>query len=344
MDDPIDPYALVQSLYGPGTVTAWLLTLTSVFLTWTLNRHSRSKDTISLDFIAVLLFPVVASAHFMYRMTQLTVPMAQLITSKHRADVQEMAALEAPLNICETFSIAALILVIPHFNGEMKWRRFLAVLVVGLVSWATENLLYASATAKGVEVSQATLSRPYAFLFMPIIAGSWTFLAICITVALGIWVLVPIIRSRRSEPPQNTTHAFRLNTICGRTGAEAELAYRETILFQRHERLARELSREAMAMRTLPVLTLFFLPMTFASTFFSMSFETNATYWTPKVPRKPSRFMFLPNSNVSIWELDQAVALTTGVIILLHAIWSAYKSRGTDAPQEERTIVRRNSI
>ena len=59
-------YQLVDSLYGPGIVGAWLLTLCAVLISWTLNASSRRKDTISIDFIAALLLPMVAASHLVF--------------------------------------------------------------------------------------------------------------------------------------------------------------------------------------------------------------------------------------------------------------------------------------
>lgn len=56
-------YQLIDSLYGPGTVRAWLLSTCAVLIIWTLNALSRRKDTIYVDLIATLLLPLVAAGH-----------------------------------------------------------------------------------------------------------------------------------------------------------------------------------------------------------------------------------------------------------------------------------------
>ena len=75
-------YQLVDSLYGPGTVGAWLLTLCAVLISWTLNMSSRRKDTISVDFIAALLLPLVAASHLVFQVVRLPVSVAEAITSQ----------------------------------------------------------------------------------------------------------------------------------------------------------------------------------------------------------------------------------------------------------------------
>ncbi|KAJ5654131.1 hypothetical protein N7490_001134 [Penicillium lividum] len=172
-------YQLVDSLYGPGTVGAWLLTLCAILISWTLNTSSRRKDSISLDFIAGLLFPLIAAGHVIFQIIRLPVPVAEAITTQN-VEVQKYAsALEAPLNICETFSMAALLLAVccgPWWGIDPHWKRLGLVLVVGLLSWGTENVMFVMATIRGVRVEDTTLSRPYLFLLSPLVASTWAFL------------------------------------------------------------------------------------------------------------------------------------------------------------------------
>lgn len=74
-------YELVNSLYGSGTVGAWLLTICAVLISWTANVTSRWQDTISMDFIALLLLPLVSTAHFILQVTRLPTSVAEPITS-----------------------------------------------------------------------------------------------------------------------------------------------------------------------------------------------------------------------------------------------------------------------
>jgi hypothetical protein len=76
-------YQLVDSLYGPGTVGAWLLTLCAVLISWTLNASSRRKDTISVDFVAALLLPLIAAGHVVFQIIRLPVSVAEVITAQH---------------------------------------------------------------------------------------------------------------------------------------------------------------------------------------------------------------------------------------------------------------------
>lgn len=68
-------------------------------------------------------------------------PSPQVITAQHVELQRYASALEAPLTICETFSMAALLLAPfcgPWWDSRLKWRRLGLLLTVGLLSWATE--------------------------------------------------------------------------------------------------------------------------------------------------------------------------------------------------------------
>jgi len=204
-------YAQVQSIYGPGTVTAWLLTILSVLISWIFNKHTRHKDSISLDFITVLLLPVTAAAHLFYQLTRLPVSIVDALTTQDANIVQLTAALEAPLNICETFSLVSLVFVVccgPWHNSPPKWKRFSLVIPVGLLSWAPENLLFATATLKGVKVHDTVLSRPYLFSATPIVESVWAFLVVCVVYIAGcrgvIWLIKRQSRRSRSSSKAHT--------------------------------------------------------------------------------------------------------------------------------------------
>lgn len=64
----MDNSSKVSSLYGPGSIAAWLCTTASVFISWIFNRHSSSSDTIGNDLVASLLLPIIAAIHFQYEL------------------------------------------------------------------------------------------------------------------------------------------------------------------------------------------------------------------------------------------------------------------------------------
>jgi hypothetical protein len=197
-------YQLIDSLYGPGTVGAWLLTVSSVLISWTLNTFSRRKDNITVDFLATLILPLVAAAHLIFLVARLPVPVVEAFTTQDVEIQQYASAIAAPLCICETFSMAALVLALccgPWWAVNMRMKRLGLVLLAGLLCWGTENVLFVTVTIKGVKMTDATLTRPYLFLMPPLVAYIWAYLAL-VVVCIGIHWVVDTIHERRTRNPK----------------------------------------------------------------------------------------------------------------------------------------------
>jgi hypothetical protein len=56
-----DVLALVSSLYASGTIAGWLLAIASVVISWTINKNYGDADTLGADLFAVLTLPLVAA-------------------------------------------------------------------------------------------------------------------------------------------------------------------------------------------------------------------------------------------------------------------------------------------
>ena len=97
--EPPDRLALVSSLYGPGTVTSWYLTVLSVVLSWLLHPRKRTSDSIDADLITVLTLPAIAAGHLLYQLRQYLIKDAQVTYSSDDKVDQMFAAMEAPLVI-----------------------------------------------------------------------------------------------------------------------------------------------------------------------------------------------------------------------------------------------------
>jgi hypothetical protein len=361
-------YQLVDSLYGPGTVAAWLLSLCALLISWTLNTSSRRKDTISVDLIAALLLPLIAAGHVIFQIVRLPVSVAEVVTTEN-AELQKYAsALEAPLNICETFSLAALLFAIPcgPFWGSLKWRRLGLVLLVGLLSWAAENVMFAMATMRGVRLMNATLSRPYLFFLTPIVAGTWGFLALCLAVGAFSWVVGQVNTRRDREDGKASRAGPSRQETCLPTETEAgnpaviekigredlETMLRQFNELEEKQRQFDELERDHIhwepefqaraerSSRLLTTVTMFFLPLSFVYSIFSLSiFETkdpSGTYY--------KHFILIPKSSGSLSDLDQILALVGGAISVLASIRRAYRSRFDDKQPLQSSTKRRRSI
>lgn len=339
-------YQLVDSLYGPGTVGAWLLTLCAVLISWTLNRSTRLRDSISIDFAGALLLPLVAAGHLIFQVSRLPYPVAETITSAD-VEVQRYAsALEAPLNICETFSMVALILAVccgPWWDHGIKLRRLGAILVTGLLSWGTENLMFTMATLRGVKASDTTLSRSYLFLITPIVAAVWVFLGACVLYGGLIWIIgrINIERAEKSEADLEKIRELwsqrYYSTISsleiGGTGITRHQMTR--LNFADLDAI----QRDALASERLSRFTMLFIPVSFTASFI-LTHDTKGS-----IAGKPHpHFFLIPKSNGSMSNLDQILALTGGILVFLCAIRAAYLSRKNTAKLLPDFLSRRRSI
>jgi hypothetical protein len=325
-------YQLVDSLYGPGTVGAWLLTLTAVLISWTLNRNTRHKDTISIDFIGVLVLPLVAAGHLAWQVYRLPYSIIETITSTDVEVQKYAAALEAPLNICETFSMVALLAAAacgPWWNSGPKLRRLGAVLGTGVTSWGMENLMFAAVTVKGVEERDATLSRPCLFWITPIVAITWTFLVLYLVIGALFCVIGRI-------------------DVQGILDGETDLEGIRS--FWRQEEKMKKPGRRASyeatprAMKSVSVLSTIFAQVSFLVVLTSSITSLKSGSKESVTGDKPPMFFLIPVSNGSMRDLDQVLALLGGILVLLWTIRAAYLSRKGNSDSERRVLARRRSI
>jgi hypothetical protein len=292
---PYSTYILVDSLYGPGTFIAWLLTMISLLIDWSLNKSMRRDDTLTLNLIAALVLPIVSTGHFTYQMTRLPAPVSRVITSTKSDDMAFVAAFEAPLDVCETFSWVSLILVLPCISWNRGLTRklcFWMITSTGLLCWTTETFLYSGVTAKGVQIRDTVLSRPYVFQFTPIMVLSWTFIIGCLVLFGGS----KLVHFLQEHQPQGQEYRGRSNDT------------------------------------TVPILSIgaatgLYMPISFIVFFFAMVTQGDEFLSTVR----HLGIFFIPKSQGSLANLDQAVALGIGVTALLYSIKSAYDSQCSDA-------------
>jgi hypothetical protein len=198
-EDSADRFSLVSSFYGPGTVGSWLCILASVFVTWTLNIKSRRCGSITNDFIAALSMPAVAAGHVFYLLFTAQRPVqlgeyslpdqSDLFTNALPIVARYAASVEAPLNVCETFAAAALALIPIAGLARQTWRA-VCVLVVGLLAFSTEAIIFAQTS--GIAVSDSDLARPFLFNFYDLMPLMLAFLGVSL---IGLLVLVSMAAS-----------------------------------------------------------------------------------------------------------------------------------------------------
>jgi hypothetical protein len=186
----IDRFALVSSLYGPGNLLCWFFLLLSVMVSWTLHPKHAKRDTITNDFIAALSLPLVAAAHFIHQIYQHTSQgsIQHLFTNLERDNVRNVAAIEAPLTVCEDFITWGAILFLLAAR-KRQWRRASLALVVHGLCFATELILVSG----WVPWRSSILLRPFLFHFIPflgvlICCFGFTTVIYLVEVVWGIWL------------------------------------------------------------------------------------------------------------------------------------------------------------
>lgn len=174
-------FELVSSLYGPGNLLCWFLLLLSVLVSWTLNPRIARRDTITNDFLAVLLLPLVAVAHLLHQIYSHG-RTRDLFTGFTRDDVRAVAAIEAPLAVCEGFVVCASVMYcVAAWRGQR--RRMGLVLGVGGLCFAAEVPLWMFGLGFGPGAS--SLVRPYVFQADVLFA----ILGVGYGVMVGVWVV-----------------------------------------------------------------------------------------------------------------------------------------------------------
>lgn len=214
-------------------------------------------------------------------------------------------ALEAPLNICETYSLTALALAIccgSWWDSGPKWKRLSLVVVTGLLSWATENVMFAAATLKGIHVRNSTLTRFYSFFSAPFVVSAWVFLSLCIAISIVVWATGHSNMRRTRDTTQttpaigqrdNSTSSLNNTHTTWRPSNSTEEAYLKATSGMSPT------GRESLMMRLLSLTTIFYLSSTLISTLFGIS--TQQTNWSSPTG---GRALLIPRSDSSLHSLD----------------------------------------
>lgn len=117
----------VNSLYGPGTVVGWYLTIIAILISWVLHPEKRKSDFLAVDLIAVLTFPSVALGHLFSLMRhQQSWRIEKVAGSPHwnKSLRPELFAAYAPFILIRAFlpiSILLLIGAVPTSCCERGW-------------------------------------------------------------------------------------------------------------------------------------------------------------------------------------------------------------------------------
>ena len=346
---PGERFSLVASFYGPGNIASWLCMVASILNTWCLNVEYRRKDSISADLVVVLAVPGVAAGHAIYMLFFSNAnheSIQHLFTSADPEVVKRAAAAEAALDVCETFSaIAVLLVFVSMFFGHLK--RTLAVAAVGLLAFSTEAVVFTQ--TRGVSVSDTNLTRPFLFNFFEVMVSLVVFVAVWLTVfsVLIIWLRLRIIEEPEEQielESADTGLEMEVRGILRGQAMDIDLAVR----WENQHQSARSLhltdadARDVDPMQALTLLSILLLPLSVFASLLSAGAPLGVfgeTSFTPSPNWGAAVLFFVPRSTTGITELDQMVSLCVGIITLLFSLWEAFKSQKKEelrAPQKTR--------
>jgi len=220
-----------------------------------------------------------------------------------------VAAIEASLNITETFlAISVTLLLIAVCSKCVK--RAISLAVTGLFCFSAESYLFLSCS--NLRTKTGNFSRSFLVNFL----GIWIVLLVLVIILIAAtFSLVAIFYVKRPQ-------AVRTITIGPRTDSEANaaahLAQAERDLLQGTEAL------------WLTMMSIVLLPLTFFGTIAPVSFDlvillSNSSPIRALINRLVCDL--LPRTDVSVKELDQAVAIFAGTTVLGFGIYGAANSR-----------------
>ncbi|KAF4958482.1 hypothetical protein FGADI_2406 [Fusarium gaditjirri] len=286
----LDRWALVSSLYGPGAFWSWLVIVASVFISWTINPATKRLDSFTNDTIAALTLPVVAAADALYQLAKYDRPdRPRLLLSHSPEDIQLVAALEAPLAICEVY-VALAIFLHSAASRRYQWKRVGCITLSTLLCFSPQLVIFF--TYPDLSVSSSTFARPFLFNFALALGFISGFMAIMTGVSIVRTIVVTMYRRARpsngegQEPPKDR-----------RTGFEKWSSILAAVLIASIISIVK------------------------------YGFVGNTQYFAGRVLGYQTRMnRFSPKSNVSLMELDQIVALAGGAFTLLFSMYDAAKS------------------
>jgi hypothetical protein len=336
-DVPADRFSAVASFYGPGTVAAWLCTLSSLFITWCFSAEYSDKDTFSLDYVFGMAMPAVSSVHALYQiLSPLEVSNSpelgarSLFTSQEPEGLKRAAAIEAALNVCETFSAAAVVLVfIAMLHGHV--RRMLFTAAVGLLAFLPEAALLF--LTSGLPVSQSNLSRPFLFNFIEVMIAIFIFLFAWGVVVTVILLILPLRKQAAAASDQLEQQVAMTDWTLRRQADDwdvDDIGYEWPLDSNGRQIRQRGIIGFFTMSSGFSVPFLLFTSLSTPIGFLGPTSYMSTQEWAWRLP------FFIPSSATHITDLDQMVSLCTGVIALIWSMWDTFQSQKKAAEAHER--------
>ena len=336
-------FALVSSLYGPGTIICWYLTSLSVLLSWTLHPRKRKSGSIDVDIIAVLTLPAIAAGHLVSQVRRLLNQdsNAQTDSSADWEYLQSVAAIEAPFNVTETFMAISVILFLVA-AWMLCIRRAIFVALIGLFCFTVEcyvhfsnlknlGLRYEPGASAG---NHPTFSRLFVADFAGLVIAILVTLSVCslISAAIAFFMLARLRApsSRSRQDIERVNEAASTERMPSRFGTPEVGITRSAEMTNETRLLGR--SQESFFFPFTMVTTIF-LPLSFLSTLVPLFWEyfavtsTAMSFWQ-MLDQYTSRLVrnLFPRTACSITDLDQVVAGATGATVLGFSIYSVAKA------------------
>lgn len=330
-----DRYALVSSLYGPGTTLGWYLMTVAIFASFGFHLSKRRADKITADMIAVLTFPTVAAAHLI---SQVYGHKNFGPNTSEETILQSTASIEAALVVVETFMATDVVLFLLA-AWFMCVKRASLLALIGLFCFCADSYLYFSTPVR--RSMEHNFVRLFIINFEAVFGAIMAILTICIMFAVGILILCFVVRhntAQQSSLEQLRFDPSRDNQLRGTTDAIAV-----------HQLNLRESDG---ALKSFTFISLIFLPLSFVASLFPLpfsAFQNLPLGFVPSLRTVISNFAngMIPNSGTSIRELDQSVALLAGATVLGFSLYGTadvyYRDwlKRTDLPVEERRELER---
>jgi hypothetical protein len=294
-----DRYELVSSLYGPGTTACWYLTIISCLASWTLHPSKRTSGSIDSDFLALLIFPTVAAGHLIFQLIGYPGDNKDMMATQDPELLKLVAAIEAPLNITEIFMPIAVVLFLIAILRRC-FKRALFVGTTGLFCLSAEAYMFILTWGRGT--TPMNLGRPFLVNFNAVMIFILFAIGFLMTSTL---VLIVLFFNRTYQSARAAAIDPDLTL-----GTQQSLKFLNSIHFQ--------ISR---------MISLVILPITAmasAGGMIGMQVLYAATSWATVDGLIQHLF---PQTNVSVKDLDQAVAVLAGATALGFSLYSVADCR-----------------
>lgn len=297
----MDDLSLVHSIYERGAVCCWFFLVASVLVSW-LSTHRR--DTITNDHFAVLVLPAVAACDLIYQVCSFPGPRSHILTTSDPTLLPSVAAIEAPLSLCDTASL--LLAVLASFAAwNQHARRFLLTGLVALLCGSAQTCLFFVSSSS---IKTTNLSRPY-------VVNSPEFMYSVMTAAFGIGI--PAVLYSFCVVMQEGLFISTLDDDDDDvTNAQTAIQRGLTILQKQSETSTgrRRLFRW-ITLFAVPVL-LGGLAQTLLSPSVALGLTASGPAWASFLPRTRSN---------NLGAFDQMVTASIGAIALLYSLVDAFK-------------------